>query len=154
MAYITPCVVGPRSQLSSLIPDRARSEIVPQRLLIVDDQLALTKVVSLVARQAGFETMTVNAPQDAAQAFIDFKPDVVMVDMIMPEMDGIDVLHQIFLTNEPAHFILTSGYGNAYLRFGAAVAEFHERTEVSVLKKPFRREELLAALGQVALKHT
>ncbi len=121
-----------------------------KRILIVDDQVGLTRVIGMVAKQAGFEPMIVNAPQDAIQAFLDFRPQFVMVDMIMPEMDGIDVLNQILLTQEPTRVILTSGYGNAYLRLGKAVAEFHDMSKVSVLRKPFRREELLTLLDDLA----
>ena len=121
-----------------------------KRILIVDDQVGLTRVIGMVAKQAGFEPMIVNAPQDAIQAFLDFRPQFVMVDMIMPEMDGIDVLNQILLTQEPTRVILTSGYGNAYLRLGKAVAEFHDMRKVSVLRKPFRREELLTLLDDLA----
>ena len=121
-----------------------------KRILIVDDQVGLTRVIGMVAKQAGFEPMIVNAPQDAIQAFLDFRPQFVMVDMIMPEMDGIDVMNQILLTQEPTRVILTSGYGNAYLRLGKAVAEFHDMSKVSVLRKPFRREELLTLLDDLA----
>ena len=114
----------------------------PGKLLIVDDQAGITKVVSLIASQAGFETRAVTSSADATETFIDFRPDVVILDMIMPEKDGIDVLNEILLTGIPARFILTSGFGDGYLRLAEGVAKFHDANRVSILRKPFRREEL------------
>ena len=70
--------------------------------------------------------------------------------MIMPEKDGIDVLNDVLLTGIPAHIVLTSGYSDAYLRLAAGVAKFHESGRVSILKKPFRRNELIQLLRQLS----
>lgn len=122
---------------------------VPGKILIVDDQAGITKVVSLIAGQAGFETRCVTVSDQATEAFIDFKPDVVILDMIMPGKDGIDVLGEILLTGIPTRFILTSGYGDAYLRLAKGVADFHDAGVVRVMQKPFRREALADLLREV-----
>jgi CheY-like chemotaxis protein len=90
----------------------------------------------------GFEVLVVNDPLKATEAFLAFKPDVAVIDMIMPEKDGIDVLNEMLLTGEPARIIVTSGYGDAMLRLAKGVAKFHASGRVSVLKKPIRRAEL------------
>jgi CheY-like chemotaxis protein len=117
-----------------------------KKLLVVDDQTGITKVVELIARQLGLNTRTLNSSVQATEVFIAFKPHVLMLDMIMPEKDGIDVLNEILLTGLPVKVILTSGFSESYLRLAEGVAKFHDNENVSILRKPFRREELITLL--------
>ena len=125
-----------------------------KKLLIIDDHTGVTSVIRTTAGQMGFTCETVNQPERAVATFLSFKPDLVILDMMMPETDGIDVLNAIMLTDIPAKFILTSGYGDEFLRMGEQIVKRHRQEAVSVLKKPFRREALVtvltAASGQQA----
>ena len=119
-----------------------------QKLLIVDDDAGLAKAYARIGVQAGFEVRVVNDPHMATDAFLAFRPDVAVIDMIMPEKDGIDVLNEVLLTGEPVRIIVTSGYGDAMLRLAKGVAEFHASDRISVLKKPIRRAELQNLLAE------
>lgn len=119
-----------------------------KKLLIVDDDIGLAKAYARIGMDAGFEVHVVNNPLHATEAFLEFKPDVAVVDMIMPEKDGIDVLNEILLTGEPARIIVTSGYGDAMLRLAQGLATFHERGHLAVLKKPVRRSDLKKLLTE------
>ena len=121
-----------------------------KKLLVIDDQAGVAKAVSRVASELGYDAKTLTSPDQALEIYIDYKPDVVMVDMIMPEKDGIDVLNEIMLTGHRARVVLTSGLSNAYLRLAEQVAKFHDCTDVCVLRKPFRRNELMAVLRETA----
>jgi len=113
-----------------------------QKLLVVDDQAGINAVVSRIATALGLETIALRDPLKAIETFIDFAPDVVLLDMVMPEKDGIDLLDEMMLTGRPTKFIIMSGYGDAYLRLAQGVATFHGTDQLAVLRKPFRREEL------------
>ena len=113
-----------------------------RKLLIIDDNVDLAKIYAQIGAQVGFEVQAVNDPLLATEAFLAFKPDVVMIDMIMPEKDGIDVLNEILSSGEPARIIVSSGYGDAMLRLAKGVGAFHGSDRVSVLKKPFRNGDL------------
>ncbi len=117
-----------------------------KKLLVIDDQTGITKVVELIARQLGLDVKSLNSSIDATETFIAYQPDVLMLDMIMPEKDGIDVLNEILHTGMPVKVVLTSGFSDSYLRLAEGVARFHENPNVSVLRKPFRREELMNLL--------
>ena len=119
-----------------------------RKLLIVDDDAGLAKAYARIGAEAGFEVRVVNDPLKATEAFLAFKPDVAVIDMIMPEKDGIDVLNEMLLTGEPARIIVTSGYGDAMLRLAKGLADFHASGRVSVLKKPIRRVELQKLLAE------
>jgi DNA-binding NtrC family response regulator len=120
-----------------------------KKLLVVDDQNGITKVVEMIARQLGINARSLNSSAQATETFMAFKPDVLMLDMIMPEKDGIDVLNEILLTGIPVKVVLTSGFGESYLRLAEGVAKFHDNQNVSILRKPFRREELMKLLADL-----
>ena len=120
-----------------------------KKLLVIDDQAGITKVVEMIARQLGITTRTLNNSSQATETFIAFKPDILILDMIMPEKDGIDLLDEMMLSGLPAKFIVMSGYGDAYLRLAEGVAAFHGAEPPTVLRKPFRREDLEALLRGV-----
>jgi two-component system response regulator MtrA len=121
------------------------------KLLVIDDQASITKVVDLVASKIGLEVKTVNDPLLALDAYIDFQPDIVILDMIMPEKDGVDVLNEMLLTGIKARIILTSGFSESYLRLAEGVAHFHDNDRIFILKKPFRRDELISKLEELLL---
>ncbi|MBN8875874.1 MAG: response regulator [Rhodospirillales bacterium] len=121
-----------------------------KKLLIVDDQVGITKVVGLLAEKIGLEVKAVTDSNTATETFIEYRPDILMLDMIMPEKDGIDVLNEILLTGIPAQIVLTSGFSDAYLRLAQGVAKFHELDQVQILRKPYRREQLEAVLKGAA----
>jgi len=117
-----------------------------KKLLVIDDEPGIIKVIEMVARQLGWDTRSLRNPAQAAETFIAFKPDLLLLDMIMPQKDGIDVLQELLSTGIPVKVALTSGYGDSYLRLGEGVARFHGCGNVSLLRKPFRRGELIELL--------
>jgi CheY-like chemotaxis protein len=120
--------------------------LMAKKLLVIDDQTGITKVVEMIARQLGLNARSLNSSAEATETFMAFKPDILILDMIMPEKDGIDVLNEVLLTGIPVKVVLTSGFSESYLRLAEGVARFHDNPNVSILRKPFRREELMQLL--------
>lgn len=119
------------------------------RMLIVDDDASVAKVFAHVGTSAGFEVRTINDPFAVAESYLAFRPDVVMLDLMMPEKDGIDILHELLLAGTDARIIVVSGGGVAMLRLAAEVAVFHASDRVSVMRKPVRRADLTRLLGEM-----
>jgi DNA-binding NtrC family response regulator len=137
-----------------VLDDRLASKIVrtvaAKRLLIIDDEVGLTKVVGLIAGQLGMEFRALNTSPSATEVFIDFRPDVVIIDVIMPDKGGIDVLNEIMLTGIPTRVVLTSGYSEPYLPLAESLAKSHGDERIRFLMKPFRRTELIELLQNIA----
>ena len=77
-----------------VIPDPA--PVAKARILIVDDEVAFTRMVKLNLEKAGdFEVRIENRAAGALAAARNFKPDLILLDVIMPSMDGGDVQNQI-----------------------------------------------------------
>jgi DNA-binding response OmpR family regulator len=117
-----------------------------KKLLIVDDDVGLAKVYARIGAGLGFEVKVVNDSRQATDAFLTFHPDLAVLDLMMPEKDGIDVLNEILLADTRAHVIVTSGFGDGMLRLAKSVAAFHASERVSVLKKPLRHAAFAQAL--------
>jgi CheY-like chemotaxis protein len=118
-----------------------------QKLLVVDDEKSITRIIGRIAGSLDYEVFEVNDPTDALDTFIRVQPDVLMLDMVMPDIDGVDVLRQVAAMGTKTRIIVTSGFGAGYLRLAKAVAAFEEQPEIAELAKPFRRSDVIAALG-------
>ncbi|HEY1933524.1 MAG TPA: response regulator [Acetobacteraceae bacterium] len=118
----------------------------PKKLLVIDDEAGICTVIARMATALGLCTRVAPEPLEAVADFLDFAPDAVLLDMIMPGKDGIDLLHEMLLTGVPAKFVLMSGYGDTYMRLAKGVTAFHGVEPPAMLSKPFRRGALVALL--------
>ena len=116
------------------------------RLMVIDDDAGIAKVMGLAATQIGMKFLTVDDPVEAIERYTEYRPDIVVLDMIMPGKDGIDVLRDILRTGIPSKIVLTSGFGETYLRLARGLAAFYGAAEPVLLPKPFRRRELIDVL--------
>lgn len=120
------------------------------KVLIVDDEQGMAKVIAATAGQLGFETREVSDATAATQAFIDFRPDILVLDLIMPGKDGLDVLNEVLVIDPGVRLVLISGHGSTYLRLGDALSKFHRDGGAELLSKPFRANALREVLMRVA----
>lgn len=65
------------------------------RILVVDDDASLAEMLSLVLRQEGFDSRIVGRGDKAMDAFRAYRPDLVLLDLMLPGLDGIDVCKAI-----------------------------------------------------------
>jgi diguanylate cyclase (GGDEF)-like protein len=63
----------------------------PFRVLIVDDEPSLGRLYSVVLRQAGIETCIVSDPMNVMAPLVDFRPDIILMDVYMPGCSGIEL---------------------------------------------------------------
>ncbi|HYH74331.1 MAG TPA: response regulator [Candidatus Saccharimonadales bacterium] len=87
-------------------PDTAQSGAPaghPKRVLFVEDDDALANVYQMRLQAEGFEIQRVANGEDALAAAISFKPDLVLLDVMMPKISGFDVLDILRNTPETAN---------------------------------------------------
>lgn len=102
-ASVTPAPAGspgapvPAAASPSTAPTVAAAVPAPrQRVLIVDDEVSFARMVKLNLEKTGqFEVRTENKATYAVAAAREFRPDVILLDVIMPSMDGGDVANQL-----------------------------------------------------------
>ncbi len=116
----------------------------PLRILIVDDNVDAADSIAMLLEMEGHKTLTVNGAQEALVAADTFRPDVVLLDIGLPEMDGYEVARRLRATNaiERMRLVAVTGYGQPADRKRAADAGFDEHlvkpVEPSVLNELLR----------------
>ena len=114
-----------------------------QKVLIVDDDPIVTELISMYLVNESFETKTATDGKEALKAFQIFQPDLVMLDLMLPGMDGFQVCRKIRqISNVP--IIMLSAKGETFdkvlgLELGAD----------DYIMKPFEAKEMLARIKAV-----
>jgi two-component system KDP operon response regulator KdpE len=110
----------------------------PGRILVIDDEPQITRVLRAALSAQGYDVRTANDPEEGLRLFRDWPPDLVITDLMMPIMSGVEVCRHIRSRGTTPVLVLS-------------VRE-HERSKVEALDagaddyvtKPFSIQELLA----------
>lgn len=117
-----------------------------KRLLIVDDEPDFGEFVRQVAQTLDYKVMVTTNGRDFQQGYNDFQPNLILLDMVMPDMDGNEVLLWLLQKGYSAGLIITTGYSPDYAQEAKTLAEFNGLQKVSTLTKPVRSIELRSVL--------
>ena len=117
-----------------------------KRIMIVDDEPDFLVVVRRVAERLGFEVECMTHGRDFKQAYARFDPTVVILDMIMPEVDGIELVEWLGGVRCKARIIIVSGSTPFYAKAAVALGEARGLLSISRLVKPDSLAMLTATL--------
>src|ERR1700753_3740574 len=67
----------------------------PERVLVLDDEPQITRVLRAALSAQGYDVRTANDPEEALRVFDDWAPDLVITDLMMPGMTGVEVCRAI-----------------------------------------------------------
>ena len=84
-----------------------------QRILIVDDDANIAELISLYLMKECYETMIVGDGEEALRVFPDFKPNLVLLDLMLPGMDGYQVCREL-RTSSQVPIIMLSAKGEIF----------------------------------------
>ncbi len=115
-----------------------------RRVLVVDDEENVTHLVSSALRFDGFETITADNGPSALAAVAEADPDLVVLDVMMPGMDGLGVLQNLRAAGSQVPVIFLTARDAASDRIGGLRAGADD-----YVVKPFSVEELLARVHAV-----
>jgi two-component system OmpR family response regulator len=120
----------------------------PTRVLVVDDELNITELVSLGLRYEGFHVSSAHDGRGALRAIRDFKPELVILDVTMPDIDGLEVVRRMRSENiwMPVIF-LTARDATEDKIAGLTVGGD------DYLTKPFSLDELIARVRAMARRN-
>lgn len=120
------------------------------RLLILDDEPSIGATIAFIAEDAGFECRATTSPAAFFADFASWAPTHIAVDLIMPEMDGVEVLHRLAASDCRSRIIITSGVGSRVLDAARRTASDHGLDIAGALSKPFAPAALMALLREEA----
>ena len=78
------------------------------RVLIVDDDKNIVELISLYLEKEGYDTKKVHSGTEAVRAFFSYEPHLILLDIMLPEMDGYDVCKEIRKTSDVPVIMLTA----------------------------------------------
>jgi two-component system, OmpR family, response regulator MtrA len=110
------------------------------RILVVDDDASLAEMLTIVLRQEGFGSRMVTRGDEALEAFRSYRPDLVLLDLMLPGKDGIDVCKEIRAESGVPIVMLTAKGDTVDVVVGL------ESGADDYVVKPFKPKELVARI--------
>lgn len=127
----------------TLVNNLPSREICMPKILVIDDSKFQRKIISALLESEGFSVITAENGNSGFDLVLNESPDLVICDLLMPELDGFGFLEKIRLNNANVPvIILTSDIQNTTRKRCLDMGAF------TVLNKPLAKETLLPALSQ------
>jgi DNA-binding response OmpR family regulator len=121
---------------------------VPQiRILVIDDDKAICEYVTTILEKDGMSVTSLTNPLEAEEEVRNGSYHMIILDLMMPKMDGIEVLRQIRKLDSDVAVVMFTGFPN----LESAVATM-KLDAVDYITKPFQVEELRAVVERVMIK--
>jgi EAL domain-containing protein (putative c-di-GMP-specific phosphodiesterase class I)/ActR/RegA family two-component response regulator len=119
------------------------------RLIVIDDEPAVGNFIGRVARRAGFDVIVTADAGDFKQRVRSWQPGIVILDLGMPDTDGVEMLR--FLADErvTARILIISGFDDKILEAAGRLGAARGLNMAGVLRKPVLIEELTHVLRRV-----
>lgn len=121
-----------------------------RRLLMCDDEPEVGTFVRRIAEPLGFEMQFTDQAEGFISLYQACLPDVVILDLVMPGTDGIELLNFLAQQRSTARILLMSGFDSRIREAALLLGEAHELNMVGIVPKPVRVAELRDLLNQLA----
>jgi DNA-binding response OmpR family regulator len=118
-----------------------------RRLLVVDDEPDFAEFVGKAATDLGFLARVCTRSVDFRRVYAEFGPTHIVLDVVMPDVDGIEIMQWLAAQGATAKVILTTGYNPKYARMAGMFGTEGGVQMVDTLTKPVRLADLRAALA-------
>lgn len=119
-----------------------------RRLLVVDDEAGFRDFVQDAASDLGFEVRSASNGGSAREVYAAFRPEIVLLDIVMPEVDGIEFMRWLAQQRSAARVILVTGYNPHYGESATRLAGALGLPDITFLAKPVRLNTLVEALNK------
>ena len=119
------------------------------RLLVIDDEIDICETIAEIARDRGFEVETLSNPEEVEPVLTRFVPDAVMLDLMMPGVDGVELLRVLSTRVKQVRVALMSGSDARVLNGARRLGAAHGLDVLAALEKPLDIKALRATLDQM-----
>lgn len=118
-----------------------------KKIVYIDDDIEMIEIVKLILERKGYAFFGANGGQVGLSLIQDVKPDIILLDLMMPDVDGWEIYHQIKTDNylKIIPVIILSAKSQEIDRLlGIQIAKVDD-----YLSKPFKPQELLNAISKL-----
>ena len=119
----------------------------PGRLLVIDDEPDIARFIGTVAEGLGYEITITSDAETFKDAYKTQKPDVIVVDVVMPKIDGIELVKYLGQNGCDARVLVISGFTERYLDNTKTLGEAYGLPFVTAMKKPINLTQLESYLS-------
>lgn len=123
------------------------------KLLAVDDDRASAELVARVASRKGYEVMSTTEPAEVSTLIETWQPDVLSLDICMPELDAIEVIAILSEANFQGKLIFISGQSERMRNMACKLASIGGVAVAGNFRKPFDIQELGTLLNALQTSH-
>jgi two-component system response regulator TrcR len=131
----------PRQAILGQLPKISRDDGSPIRVLLVDDEPALTNLVKMALHYEGWTVEVAHNGQEAVNKFGDVEPDVLVLDIMLPDIDGLEILQRVRQSGPYTPTLFLTARDSVMDRVTGLTAGADD-----YMTKPFSLEELVARL--------
>jgi two-component system, chemotaxis family, chemotaxis protein CheY len=119
------------------------------RLLAIDDNSDSAELIARVASKCGYEARAIVDARDLSEIIGDWNPDVLTLDLCMPDDDGVSVISMLKRSGFRGRLIIVSGQDGWLRKTASRLAEAHGLEIVDDLAKPIEVQSLRDLLGKL-----
>jgi EAL domain-containing protein (putative c-di-GMP-specific phosphodiesterase class I)/ActR/RegA family two-component response regulator len=112
------------------------------RLLVVDDEPELARFVGRVGESIGYDVKAISVIQEFKDLVGQWKPDVIILDLAMPQTDGLELLNWLASENCPAQIIIMSGFDARIVESAKRIGQERGLNIAFTFNKPIRVQDL------------
>jgi DNA-binding response OmpR family regulator len=119
----------------------------PKKIVYIEDDLEMTYLIKMILERKGYEIISTNDGMEGFEIIEREKPDLVLLDLMMPNIDGWDIYHQLKSnenTNQIPVIVISAKAQPIDKVLGLQIAKVN-----NYISKPFRPQELLESIESI-----
>lgn len=117
-----------------------------KRLLVMDDEADFCEIVRITATSLGYDVTVLTDPNEFKATCGHLKPDTIVLDVVMPNIDGVELLRWLGAQESAAKIIVITGFSPLYAEMAEKLGAQYGLGRIQTLTKPVRVDDLRAAL--------
>jgi DNA-binding response OmpR family regulator len=119
----------------------------PKKIVYIEDDLEMTYLIKMILERKGYEIISTNDGMEGFEVIEREKPDLVLLDLMMPNIDGWDIYHQLKSnenTNQIPVIVISAKAQPIDKVLGIQIAKVN-----NYISKPFKPQELLESIESI-----
>ena len=117
-------------------------------ILILDDDASVGQTIQWMAESLGFKSIFVTHAEKFFLELGRMSPDIITIDLVMPDLDGVEILRLLAERNCRAKIIISSGMGTRVLGAAQRSAQEHGLNIAGIISKPISKDALRSLIGE------
>ena len=118
-------------------------------LIVLDDEPDITQMIADFAELLEFEVKTSNSSEHFIHLLEAEPANIIISDIVMPDLDGMEIIHELSKRKISSPLVFMSGYDKSYLKTAGVLAKGNRLNLMGTLCKPFAMGELEELLKKV-----